>query len=898
VSVVGAPRARAQQDELVSDRAGASEIEAEEGTGASEPANEEGEAGEKTDESIWGGIEELVVVGVASSIVADLGSADSVIAWSDEDLVALGAKDISDLASFTPNLEIVTAGATTPTFFIRGVGLNDFNPNSTGAVAIYQDDVAINAPAIQLGTLFDMETVNVLRGPQGTGLGRNASAGAIKVYSKKPSGEFGAFMRADFGNYDLQDYEGALEAPIVPDLLAGRLAFRLTQRDGTMHNRCAGAPPFGDRVPAPVGASQTQGPWSICGEAVTPGEISQVPRHLADDVNDTDNWAARATMLFEPSVTMSWLLNVHGSRRDELTRLGQSIGASGNFCVDGEICEAPFFGVPPELRGEASGGLLGGAQGGGKTINTGYQPREIRRAWEKLAPCLVATSFLESCARQPLDERVNANRAKKTVARRLAKRLDSNPWRGDFNRTGKTTNDTWGGYLSGDIELPRETLLKTITAFDRYRRKVDNDLDFSPETLFHINTKDDAWQFYQDVKLEGEVGDESPVIWEVGGWLLREELDVVVDNDFGDTAVSAAGITLRDYEQDTWSAGAYAYLSFDFLEDFTLDGGVRYNYEEKKLDMFIESGEGAGEESFSLKEDWDSPTGTVRLTYRFRDDTHAFWKYTRGWKPGSFNATASIFSGPTVARPEEIDSFEGGLRGSWFDGVVGLDASLFFYSYSDYQIFTAQQFLGGTPEFVILNAEDAEVYGSELEGTLRSPWWEGTFVNVRFAWLESQFIDFVRRDQFLRSGGGGSLVNFRESQNSGNPLLNSPRFKVSMTAEQTVTLGDYGSLTLRYDGVWTDKTYYDATKGSGLGNEDGDAFLPDNTIAQPAYWLHNLRATWRSVEGRLEVAGWVRNIENQEYKQFAFDGSSFQSTTIYFVGDPRTYGMSLMVKFF
>jgi outer membrane receptor protein involved in Fe transport len=845
---------------------------------------------------VWGGIEEFIVFGSASGAVADLGSADSVIAWSEEDLVALGAQDISDLAGFTPNLEIVTSGSTTPTFFIRGVGLNDFSPNSTGAVAIYQDDVAINAPALQLGSLFDVETVNVLRGPQGTGLGRNASAGAIKVYGKKPTGEYGGFLRADFGNYDFQDYEGALEAPIVKDLLSARLAFRLSKRDGTMRNRCANAPAFADRVPAPVGGSQTQGPWSICGEAVSPGEISTVPTGLAQNVNDTDNWAARGTMLFEPTIDMAWLLNVHGSRRDERTRLGQSIGTSGNFCVDGEICSAPFAGVPPALLGQPSLGLLGAAQGQGKSINSGYQPREIRGRWKKLAPCLVATSFLDGCAFQPVAERVNANQAKITTARELARDLDTQPWAGDFNRTGKTTNDTWGGYLKGDIELPMEIQLTMTTAYDRYRREIDQDLDFSPEVLFEVVTKDDSWQVYQDLKLEGEFGDDTPVMWEVGGWLLREELDVEVDNDFGSTAAAGVGVTARDYEQDTWSAAGYAYLSFDFLEDFTVDGGFRYNWEQKDFEMTVETGSGFVPERFDLDESWDSSTGTIRLTYRFREDTHAYWKYTRGWKPGSINATASQFQGPTVASPEENDSFEGGIRGSWFDGAITLDASLFYYAYSDYQIFTAQQFLGGNPEFVILNAKDAEVYGAEVDASTRP--WEGAFGNVRFGWLESQFLDFVRRDQFLRAGGGGSPVNFKEAQNSGNPLLNSPRFKVSLSAEQSFTLGRYGDISFRYDGVWTDKTYYDATGGTGLGNENGDPFLPDNTIAQPAYWLHNLRATWRSQEGRLELAGWVRNIENTSYKTFAFDGSTFQSTTIYFVGDPRTYGVSMFLRFF
>ena len=221
------------------------------------------------------GIEEIVVLGAESEAVSDFEAADSVVGFGAEDLAALGAQDVADLAAFTPNLEIVTSGATTPTFFIRGVGLNDFNANSTGAVAIYQDDVAINAPALQLGTLFDVEAVNVLRGPQGTGLARNASAGAIKIYSRKPTGEFGAFLRSEFGNLQFRDFEGAIEAPIYEDLLAARFAFRYSERDGTMKNRCGSAPPLSERVPVPVsneltriGKRRDDPPWSQCGELV------------------------------------------------------------------------------------------------------------------------------------------------------------------------------------------------------------------------------------------------------------------------------------------------------------------------------------------------------------------------------------------------------------------------------------------------------------------------------------------------------------------------------------------------------------------------------------------------------------------------------------------------------
>ena len=70
-----------------------------------------------------------------------------------------------------------------------------------------------------------------------------------------------------------------------------------------------------------------------------------------------------------------------------------------------------------------------------------------------------------------------------------------------------------------------------------------------------------------------------------------------------------------------------------------------------------------------------------------------------------------------------------------------------------------------------------------------------------------------------------------------------------------------------------------------------------DTIAQRAYWLHNFRLAYRTPDGRLELAGWCRNCFDKAYKNYAFDGSTFQNTTIHFVGDPRTYGGTVTVTF-
>jgi len=868
-----------------------------------EPAPAEEESGPSQQST---GVEEIVVRGADSAAATDFDVADSVTAFSSADLVALGAANIADLAAFTPNLEIVTAGATSATFFIRGVGLNDFGANATSSVPIYQDDVPVNSQALQLGTLYDMETVNILRGPQGSGLARNASGGAIKLYGRKPSGQYTGFLRGQAGNFEYQEYEGAVEAPIYEDVISGRGAFLYTDRRGTMKNRCFDAVPMSQRVPVPSQAGlnaerkiATSEPWSQCGENPTfssgggVARVSEVPYGLPKWMNDRHNWAARGTLMIEPTLETSFQLNVHGTRRNELPRLGQSYGTNGYSCRNGNIEDCGT--VVGTEGGSRILNLLGSTQkqGGG-----GYQPWEVKRMLTDLAPCYEMGFGYQQPTGCTADI-TNPNFARLDFAKRyVAKKLvdlDEKPWEGDYNHEGRVTNDTIGTFLKGEILLPWDIELNTISGYDRYDRHVDIDLDFSPETLFQIDTKDDGYQFYQDVKFSGETPVwETPVSWEVGGWALPEKLDVEADVDLGD--FTTFGVGHRDYTQRLISSGVYGNFSFDFSEDFTLDGGVRWNREDKKIDYKLFEQDGLVITPLEERDVWIAPTGTIRLTYRFREDTHAFWKYTRGFKPGHYNATGSRISGITTADPEYIDAYETGLSADWFGGMLSGEAALFYYNYKDYQIFTAQQFAGSGPEFIVINANDAEVYGAEINAVMRPPW-AGGWVNVNFSWLETQFLDFVLIQQAIVNLRGTQQTINRELQNSGNPLLNSPRFKVSITVEQAFPLGKYGYIIPRYDGAWSDDTYYDATKGRGIPNLQGVSYAPKLTFAQRAHWVHNAQIAYRTPDGRFEFAVWGRNLEDSAYKQYSFDGSTFQNTTIHFVADPRTYGVRATVTF-
>ncbi|NRA08809.1 MAG: Plug domain-containing protein, partial [Myxococcales bacterium] len=143
--------------------------------GAAEAEVEEASAARKTR-----GIEEILITSQGREQRLQ-EAAISAAVFNDDYIDAIGAQNIADISQFTPNLEIRTVfAATNPTIFIRGVGLRDFNANSSSSVAVYNDDIYVNSPAAQLGQLFDVQSVEVLRGPQGALYGRNASAGVIK----------------------------------------------------------------------------------------------------------------------------------------------------------------------------------------------------------------------------------------------------------------------------------------------------------------------------------------------------------------------------------------------------------------------------------------------------------------------------------------------------------------------------------------------------------------------------------------------------------------------------------------------------------------------------------------------------------------------------------------------
>ena len=186
------------------------------------------------------GIEEIVVT--AQKREESLQDVPiSVVAFTGDTLSELGVQNSEDVMKLVPNAGLQAQGGSKQNFFIRGVGTSDFHINVVSAVGVYIDDVALNAPNALTFNAFDLDRVEVMRGPQNTLFGRNTTGGAVNYISRKPSAEDGlnGHLRGGYGRHDQFDIEGAIGVPLGENA-AARVAFVSNIRDGMYENPTLG----------------------------------------------------------------------------------------------------------------------------------------------------------------------------------------------------------------------------------------------------------------------------------------------------------------------------------------------------------------------------------------------------------------------------------------------------------------------------------------------------------------------------------------------------------------------------------------------------------------------------------------------------------------------------------
>ncbi|MBU2882175.1 TonB-dependent receptor [Psychrosphaera sp. B3R10] len=148
--------------------------------------------------------------------------------------------DVLALATKVPGLYAESSnGRVAPRFYMRGLGNTDFDLAASQPVSIIMDDVVMENVVLKSFPLFDVDQVEVIRGPQGTLFGRNTTAGIIKFTSRKPTDDFEAYVRAGVGSYGLQNFEGAVGGGLTEDLTA-RLSVLNQSKDDWIENGFTG----------------------------------------------------------------------------------------------------------------------------------------------------------------------------------------------------------------------------------------------------------------------------------------------------------------------------------------------------------------------------------------------------------------------------------------------------------------------------------------------------------------------------------------------------------------------------------------------------------------------------------------------------------------------------------
>jgi iron complex outermembrane recepter protein len=151
----------------------------------------------------------------------------------------LAATDLASMNGYVPGLSVGGEQPTQPNYSLRGIAVTDFGIGTDSPIGIYEDGVYAGKTGGALLMFNDVQRIEVLKGPQGTLFGRNSAAGAISVATNQPTDEWAGDAKVRFGNYGEQYYEAMVNAPLGPDL-AGRVTFVDNRSDGWLHDAATG----------------------------------------------------------------------------------------------------------------------------------------------------------------------------------------------------------------------------------------------------------------------------------------------------------------------------------------------------------------------------------------------------------------------------------------------------------------------------------------------------------------------------------------------------------------------------------------------------------------------------------------------------------------------------------
>lgn len=760
----------------------------------------------------------------------------AITAISGETLELRSQASVTDIAAQAPNVTLAEGaafGGNSLTAYIRGVGQTDFIPAVEPGVGIYVDDVYFASITGSVLQLVDVERIEVLRGPQGTLAGKNSVGGAIKMYSKRPSEEEDGFVEIGFGNYDAVKVRGASNFTLVPGTLFGRISGVSSSRDGHVTNL-----DYACVHPDSGYPSNNQGTGCAIGSE---GGI--------------DYTAARVALRWMPNdkLDVNFSVNIVDEDSEPAPNIPVFVGPS-----TAPIFDTNGLGVPFTLWDNAVGlpTVYGGAPYTGPEAGPG---------------CLFVRYGPDSCDPAANNDMYSNYATYGDPRSGLSVRKD---------RTLESTDLA----LNIDYQMSEDMNLVSITSWREFESGWGQDEDGTNMPLAALYEIVESEAFSQEFRLNFSTGENTD--WTVGAFYHEAETPVT-----GRIALGYVGFDFihgpDPTNTETWAVFANSDISLN--DKLTLNLGIRYSDDKKdylfqrhnaidgsNIQPCIGPPGTPGNPSNCLISEVNDSTASfsdsrldyrLALTYEMSEDTMAYASWSTGYKGGGINPRPFYNVQIVTVDPEELETFEIGVKSDFLDKRMRTNAAIFYNDYTEVQnqFSVCPQFGAfAAPCLATLNAGDAEMKGLELE--------------VDFAVSDTVTID-----------GSYSYLDFEwQTIAAGASVL--PSGITPFTPETTWSMGiqymnatQSGTMFARLDAAYQDDMWTDAENSH-------ETLIESRTLL-------NASMSWTTPDEKWKAKLEVKNLTDKEYFGYIQAGHGlgvgYAAPAL-----PRTYMVTLRREFF
>ena len=670
-------------------------------------------------------------------------------------------RDLKDLEGLVPNVQIRQSMGRTAghAISIRGIGYSNDEKSFDPAVGVVLDGVAMTVNTGALFDNFDIEKVEIARGPQGTLFGKNTIAGVISVQRSDPTGELGGKVSATVGNFGRSDVKAIFNTPLIEDVLAAKLFVSSLKTDGNIYN-------------------------------VT----------LDKDTNKQDYMGYGVKFLFTPNDDLEVKLTVE--KIDD----GSDNGAFRNLSGMG---------------GNRTIALQDGYSGGWEPFNplvsvlTGPNAADFRQANYKAnatnpeingSACLMkndpgSTEDTTSAAKENVGQ-VDTDAITLQATYQVGENSSLTYIYG-YRDTYEEALWPYSGSACDFITIDNRNWNDQESHELRFNTSGENyDLVMGVYQMDNSYTQDwftyDFWELVRTpALLQSMYGATDAEVARLG-------------NDFGQNIYQ---------NQDSSSSAIYGQLDYQVSDRLELTLGLRYTKDEKDFNargFCIEA------DSLRDQVNWDTcvhgkgqtgawdiseskTTWKLGMAYNLNEDTLAYASISTGFHSGGFyGKNQRLIDYAVTYKPEEITSGEFGIKTDFNDGRSRLNAAIFHSTVEDLQAMTTVQSSDGTAVSIAYNVGEVEYAGLELEYTQLFS--ESFQISATMGYLDASYNNFDANLANVDYNGDGTKNELDYVDNSYLDPKQAPELTFGVSATNTA---DYagGLIISNLSYSWTDDFY-------------------------------------------------------------------------------------------